>query len=95
MILWITRSNGVDRWNKSPFKEIPLHLRILRTPDKAHLCKLIGIHFVLLKYFTAGWEGKSEEYAHVFFFNRFAPIAGYDFRLEIGRIARYWLMNNK
>ena len=39
--------------------------------------KLIGIHFDFQKYFTAGEEGKSEEYAHVYFFNRLAPVAGY------------------
>jgi len=53
---------------------MPLHLRILRTSDKAYLCKVQGIHVDFQKYFTAGWEGKSEEYAHVYFFNRLASV---------------------
>ncbi|MBN2318666.1 MAG: hypothetical protein JXR49_06300 [Acidobacteria bacterium] len=55
------------------------------------LCKLSGIQVDFQKHFTAGQEGKIEEFEHVCFFNRLAPIAGSDLGLVIEGVTRYWI----
>jgi serine/threonine protein kinase len=77
-----------DSSNKSPFLEIPFYPGILRISDLC-LCILSGIQVDFQRHFTAGWEGKNEEFTHFYFSNRIKPVAGSDFGLEIGRVARY------
>ena len=68
---------------------MPLYPWILRISDHVLLCKLSGIQVDFQRHFTAGQEGKNEEFAHVYFFNQAMPVAESDFGLEIEKVACY------
>jgi hypothetical protein len=59
---------------------MPLHPRILRIFDNLLFCRLSGIQIDFQGHFTAGRQGKNEEFAH---------LAGSGFGLEIGRVSQY------
>ena len=60
-------------------------------PEKSETYRVIygDLHVDFQRHFTAVREGKCEEFTHIYFFKRLAPIAGSDFGLEIERVSRY------